>query len=142
MPSPRRNARAAPTITIAYTLARDERRIPCAIRLALSIIFGSLLRVSGLVLARDPHVQFAATLTKVVLHLRDIQNGMHLLLDMPKVRPCLVREGVAGGSLRKFLSPRAGLTEHTFIRLRPAACNGSRIAHWARVCLTTASSMP
>ena len=49
------------------------------------------LVVLGLILARDPHVQFPATLTKAAIHLRGIQNGMRLLLDLPKVSPGLTR---------------------------------------------------
>eukprot|EP00752_Nemacystus_decipiens_P012187 g10805.t1 len=46
--------------------------------------FGAACMELRLILARDPHVQFPATLTKVVVHLRGIQNGMRLLLDLPK----------------------------------------------------------
>ncbi len=43
-------------------------------------------------LTRDPHAQFPATLTKVVVHLRSIQSAMCLLLSRPKVTPVL-RDG-------------------------------------------------
>lgn len=47
-------------------------------------------------------MQFSATLTKAAVHLRGIQNGMRLLLGLPKVRPgmsdTVAQEGAAGGT--------------------------------------------
>lgn len=52
------------------------------------VVFGSLHSwTAGVTLTRDPHVQFSATLTKAVAHLRSIQSGMRLLLNLPKVSP-------------------------------------------------------
>ncbi|CAB1113909.1 unnamed protein product [Ectocarpus sp. CCAP 1310/34] len=46
--------------------------------------FGAASMELRVELARDPHVQFAATLTKVTTHLRRIQNAMQLMLNRPK----------------------------------------------------------
>jgi len=72
---------------------------------ALSLVIGTDVRLpsltpplfgeAGLVLTRDPHAQFPATLTKVVVHLRGIQSAMHLLLSRPKVTVAL-RDGGRG----------------------------------------------
>ncbi|CAM9135050.1 unnamed protein product [Scytosiphon promiscuus] len=59
-------------------LARDEA---CWMARAT---FGASKMELRMALTRDPHVQFSATLTRVVSLLRAIQSGMHALLSLPK----------------------------------------------------------
>eukprot|EP00903_Cladosiphon_okamuranus_P012352 g11581.t1 len=64
--------------------------------------FGVASMELRLVVARDPHVQFSATLAKVVVHLRGIQNGMRLLLHLPKEKHDAVSWLVLEGSVLLF----------------------------------------
>ncbi|CAN0183838.1 unnamed protein product, partial [Pylaiella littoralis] len=64
--------------------------------------FGAASTELRVTLTRDPHVQFSATLTKAVAHLRSIQSGMRLLLNLPKKEHDAVSWLVLEGSVLLF----------------------------------------